>query len=52
MRNPMMCADGHSYEEANIQRWLSNNDKSPLTNLRLEHKTLTPNHNLQNAIKI
>ncbi len=46
MRNPMMCADGHSYEEANIQRWLSNNDKSPLTNLRLEHKTLIPNHNL------
>jgi hypothetical protein len=46
MRNPMMCADGNSYEEANIQRWLSNNNKSPLTNLRLEHKTLTPNHNL------
>jgi hypothetical protein len=52
MRNPMMCADGHSYEEANIQHWLSNNDKSPLTNLRHEHKTLTPNHNLQNAIEI
>jgi hypothetical protein len=48
----MMCANGHSYEEANIQRWLSNNDKSPLTNLRLEHKTLTPNHNLRNAIEI
>ncbi len=46
MRNPMMCADGHIYEEANIQCWLSNNNKSPLTNLRLEHKTLTPNHNL------
>ncbi len=46
MRNPMMCADGHSYEEANIQHWLSNNDTSPFTNLRLEHKTLTPNHNL------
>ncbi len=52
MCNPMMCANGHSYEEANIQRWLSSNDKSPLTNLRLEHKTLTPNHNLQNAIEI
>ncbi len=52
MRNPMMCADGHSYEEANIQRWLSNKDKSPLTNLRLEYKTLTPNHNLQIAIEI
>jgi hypothetical protein len=48
----MMCVDGHSYEEANIQHCLSNNDKSPLTNLRLEHKTLTPNHNLQNAIEI
>jgi hypothetical protein len=52
MRNPMMCADGHSYEEANIQCWLSNNDTSPFTNLRLEHKTLTPNHNLRNAIEI
>jgi hypothetical protein len=48
----MMCADGHSYEEANIQHWLSNNDTSPFTNLRLEHKTLTPNHNLRNAIEI
>jgi hypothetical protein len=46
MHNPMTCADSHSYEEANIQHWLSNNDKNPLTNLRLEHKTLTPNHNL------
>jgi hypothetical protein len=47
-----MCADGHSYEEANIQHWLSNNNKSPLTHLRLEHKTLTPNHNLRNTIEI
>jgi hypothetical protein len=52
MCNPMMCADGHSYEEANIQHWLSNNNTSPFTNLRLEHKTLTPNHNLRNAIEI
>jgi hypothetical protein len=52
MHNPMMCANGHSYEEANTQHWLSNNNKSPLTNLRFEHKTLTPNHNLQNAIEI
>jgi hypothetical protein len=52
MRNPMMCANGHSYEETNIQHWLSNNDTSPFTNLRLEHKTLTPNHNLRNSIEI
>ncbi len=28
MHNPMMCADCHSYKEANIQHWLSNNNKS------------------------
>jgi hypothetical protein len=42
MRNPMMCADGHSYEEANIQCWLSNNDTSPFTNLRFEQKHSPP----------
>jgi hypothetical protein len=42
MRNPVMCADGHSYGEANIKRWLANNDKSPLTNKMLEHKNSPP----------
>jgi hypothetical protein len=31
MRDPVSCADGHSYEQANIKRWLVSNSTSPLT---------------------
>ncbi|CAK0869320.1 unnamed protein product [Prorocentrum cordatum] len=52
MQDPVMCADGHSYERACIERWLSEGHRtSPKTNALLRHTTLTPNHNLRNMIE-
>ena len=50
MRDPVMCADGHSYEREAIALWLLTHDTSPATNARLRKKTLAPNHALRNAI--
>ena len=51
MRDPVTCADGHSYERQNIERWLMMSNKSPLTLLPLIDKTITPNHTLKKAIE-
>ena len=40
MLDPVLCADGHSYERASIREWLENHDTSPLTGVSLEHKLL------------
>ncbi|KFK42517.1 hypothetical protein AALP_AA1G004700 [Arabis alpina] len=51
MRSPHVAADGYTYEEEEIKRWLSRGgDKSPMTNLMLENHNLTPNHILRTAI--
>jgi hypothetical protein len=47
MKDPVLCADGHSYERENIERWLATRDTSPLTNEKLENKTLIRNHTLR-----
>ncbi|KAK7240500.1 ubiquitin-protein transferase [Aureococcus anophagefferens] len=51
MLDPVVLADGHSYERAAIARWLETHDTSPQTNLSLAHKHLTPNITLRNAIR-
>ena len=51
MRDPVTCADGHSYECANIERWLATHITSPKTGAQLPNKALTPNHALRNAIE-
>ncbi len=51
MKEPVMAADGHSYEKAAITKWLSEHNTSPLTNEVLPHKGLTPNHALRSAIE-
>ena len=51
MNDPVVCADGHSYERAAIVQWLSNHNTSPKTNVTLVHKNLTPNHTLRGAIE-
>ena len=51
MENPVIAADGHSYEEAAILQWLKTGHKtSPLTNIKLNHAALTPNFALKKAI--
>mmetsp|Transcript_11966 Transcript_11966/g.35928 ORF Transcript_11966/g.35928 Transcript_11966/m.35928 type:complete len:534 (+) Transcript_11966:201-1802(+) len=51
MTDPVVCADGHSYERKVIEQWLENNDTSPLTGLKLAHKQVVPNHAVAHAIK-
>eukprot|EP00775_Hariotina_reticulata_P010568 gene10568-10728_t len=50
MRNPVIAADGYTYDRSAIQTWLNNNDRSPMTNKKLANRTLTPNHTLRSAI--
>lgn len=50
MVDPVICADGHSYERVHIEAWLSNSSTSPKTNLILPHKNLIPNLALKEAI--
>lgn len=52
MKNPHVAADGFSYELEAIEEWLKmGRDTSPMTNLKLKHKFLTPNHTLRSLIQ-
>ena len=50
MVDPYVASDGYTYDRKAIEMWLSMNDKSPMTNLRLPNKSLIPNHSLRSAI--
>jgi hypothetical protein len=51
MQNPVMAADGHSYEKAAIEEWFRQGKQtSPLTGEKLPHRTLTVNWNLKKLI--
>lgn len=51
MAQPVLTADGHSYDEESITQWLGQADSSPKTNMALPHKRLIPNHALKIAIE-
>ena len=51
MEDPVLTADGHSYDRESISTWLRNHDKSPVTGLRLPNKVLTPNNSLRNIVR-
>lgn len=51
MRNPVVAADGHTYERSAIARWLQTSDKSPLTGSLLPHKELVPNYVLMSSLE-
>ena len=51
MRDPVTTVDGQTYERAAIEMWLQTHDTSPISNVRLETKTLTPNIALRKAIE-
>ncbi|KAG8476311.1 hypothetical protein CXB51_033026 [Gossypium anomalum] len=51
MKDPLIAADGFTYEADAIRGWLdSGHDRSPMTNLKLEHCNLVPNYALLQAI--
>ena len=51
MRNPVICADGYSYDQSNIETWLQTHLTSPVTGLPLIHQSLLPNRALRNVIE-
>jgi len=52
MRDPLIAADGFTYEADAIREWLDSGHRtSPMTNLELPHCDLLPNHALRSAIQ-
>ena len=51
MIDPVVAADGHTYERNAIARWLQTSDKSPLTGSLLPHKNLVPNYVLVSSLQ-
>lgn len=51
MKDPVIAADGYSYERESIESWIGGKNKtSPMTNLPLPTTLLTPNRSLNMAI--
>lgn len=51
MKDPVIAADGFSYEREAIESWInSKNRSSPMTNLPLQTTVVTPNRTLKMAI--
>ena len=51
MEDPVMTADGHTYERAAIEQWLASHNTSPLTGLPLSTHELVPNEQLARHIQ-
>jgi hypothetical protein len=51
LTDPVIAADGHTYDRPAITEWLKTNDRSPLTNEKLTNKTLIPNRKMVSIIK-
>ncbi|KAG7371155.1 U-box domain containing protein [Nitzschia inconspicua] len=51
MIEPVVAADGHTYERSAIARWLKTSDKSPMTGQVLVHKELVPNYGLMSSVQ-
>ncbi len=50
MVDPVVAADGHTYERHAIQRWFQTSNRSPLTGAVLAHLELVPNYSLLSSI--
>jgi len=51
MHDPVVLADGHSYERSHIECWLQQRSSSPVSGLELPQRDVFPNHALRNAIE-
>lgn len=49
--DPVFAADGFTYERRAIEDWISRKAISPMTNLPLPHRFLTPNVTMRNLIQ-
>ena len=57
MRDPVVAADGHTYDRNHIEAWFKSPQfadravKSPMTNIQLHDTNLIPNHALKSVIR-
>ena len=51
MIDPVISSDGHTYERSAIEKWLNNNDQSPITRQIITRDSLVPNIALRDIIK-
>jgi hypothetical protein len=51
MKDPVVTADGHTYDRESITQWLFNDHKSPNTGLELPSTKLIPNIAFKNLIE-
>lgn len=49
--DPVVAADGFTYERSAITRWLQTSNKSPMTGCDLKHKELVSNYGLMSSIQ-
>ncbi|KAK9866954.1 hypothetical protein WJX84_006924 [Apatococcus fuscideae] len=47
--DPVVAADGFTFEREAIEAWLKQHNTSPMTNMQLPHTSLIPNHALRSA---
>ncbi len=50
LRQPVIAADGHTYERIAIEEWLLQHDGSPVTGLAFSHSCLIPNLSIGSLI--
>ena len=50
--DPVIAADGHSYERAAFQEWLQHSTLSPVDNTPLKHTRLVSNQAIKNALAV
>ncbi len=50
MVDPVITADGETYERETIEKWLKDHDTSPRSNEKLEHKFLTSNKTMMRTL--
>ena len=52
MRDPVVTADGHTYERAAICEWLEQRSTSPMTGENLAHRAVVPNVALRAHLRV
>ena len=50
MQEPVIAADGHTYDRLAIEQWLQQHDTSPVTGSLLQHKRIVPNVIIKNVM--
>ena len=50
LMEPVIAADGHTYERSAIQNWLQDHNTSPVTGATLLHMHVVPNLVIRSAV--